>query len=163
MARNVEMKDWETPEALELLKSVSSMTMEQIATQVIGLKSRTTLYRWCLKSEAISKALTQKVDEETRREVEAELKKNCFDRKMKVKTKKQVVDRDGVVHELEETKEYVIPGDFRAQAYLLNNRAPGRWSQKPVALDEAGAAEIASFIPVMDRMEVPEEGTAQDG
>ena len=73
MARGVKIEDWETEEALALLKSVSSLTMEQIAKKVIGLKSRRTLYNWCRKSEAINKALQQKVDEETRREVEAEV------------------------------------------------------------------------------------------
>ena len=56
MARGVKIEDWETEEALALLKSVSSLTMEEIATKVIGLKSRRTLYNWCRKSEAINKA-----------------------------------------------------------------------------------------------------------
>ena len=109
MARGVKIEDWETEEALALLKSVSSLTMEEIATRVIGLKSRRTLYNWCRKSEAINKALQQKVDEETRREVEAEVIKSCFDRKMKVKTKKQTLDRDGVVHDLVEEREIALP------------------------------------------------------
>lgn len=155
MARGVKIEDWETEEALALLKSVSSMTMEEIATRVIGLKSRRTLYNWCRKSEAINKALQQKVDEETRREVEAEVIKSCFDRKMKIKTKKQALDRDGVVHNLEEEREYVIPADFRAQAYVLNNRAPGRWSAKPVA--EVDETAVAGFIPVPNLMDEPKD------
>lgn len=145
MARGVKIEDWETEEALALLKSVSSLTMEEIATRVIGLKSRRTLYNWCRKSEAINKALQQKVDEETRREVEAEVIKSCFDRKMKIKIKKQALDRDGEVHDLVEEREIALPGDFRAQAYVLNNRAPGRWSQKPVV--ETEDEEYVGFIP----------------
>ena len=145
MARGVKIEEWETEEALALLKSVSSLTMEEIATRVIGLKSRRTLYNWCCKSEAINKALQQKVDEETRREVEAEVIKSCFDRKMKIKTKKQALDRDGVVHDLVEEREIALPGDFRAQAYVLNNRAPGRWSAKPVV--EVADEEYVGFIP----------------
>lgn len=166
MARNVRMQDWETPEALATLKSVASLSMEEIATKIIGLKSRSTLYRWCVKSELIANALTQKIDEDTRREVEAELRKNCFDRKMKIKTKKQVVDRAGIVHDLEETREYVIPGDFRAQAYVLNNRAPGRWSQKPMAEAESGG-NYAGFIPApeVEAVVMPgdERGAVTDG
>ena len=161
MARRVKIQDWETPEALEILKAAASLSMEEIATKIIGLKSRSTLYRWCVKSESINRALTQKIDEEKRREVEAELLKSCFDRKMKVKTKKQVLDRDGIVHDLEEEREYVIPADFRAQAYVLNNRAPGRWSQKPVS--EAGDGQMPiGFIPVFDRIEPKEEGTVSN-
>lgn len=160
MARGVKIEDWETEEALALLKSVSSLTMEEIATKVIGLKSRRTLYNWCSKSEAINKALQQKVDEETRREVEAEVIKSCFARKMKVKTKKQALDRDGIVHDLEEVREYVIPPDFRAQAYVLNNRAPGRWSQNPVA--EVDDTAVAGFIPVPDLMDEPDEDAGED-
>lgn len=158
MARGVKIEDWETDEALELLKSVSSLTMEEIATKIIGLKSRSTLYKWCRKSERINKALQQRVDEETRREVESELIKSCFDRKMKIKTKKQALDRDGVVHDLVEEREIALPGDFRAQAYVLNNRAPGRWSQKPVAETGDGQMPIG-FIPVFDRIEPDEGGT----
>lgn len=161
MARGVKIEDWETDEALALLKSVSSLTMEEIATKVIGLKSRRTLYNWCRKSEAINKALQQKVDEETRREVEAEVIKSCFDRKMTIRTKKQVLDRDGNVHILEEVREYAIPGDFRAKAYVLNNRAPGRWSQKPVAESGEGQLPIG-FIPVFDRIEPDEGGNNAD-
>lgn len=161
MARGVRIEDWETDEALALLRSVASMSMEEIATKIIGLRSRTTLYNWCRKSEAINKALQQKVDEETRREVEAEMIKNCFDRKMKVKTKKQSLDRDGVVHDLVEEREIALPADFRAQAYVLNNRAPGRWSAKPVA--EAGDGQMPiGFIPVFDRIEPEEGGTNAD-
>lgn len=161
MARGVRIEDWETDEALALLRSVASMSMEEIATKIIGLRSRTTLYNWCRKSEAINKALQQKVDEETRREVEAEVIKNCFDRKMKIKTKKQALDRDGVVHDLVEEREIALPADFRAQAYVLNNRAPGRWSAKPVV--EAGDGQMPiGFIPVFDRIEPEEGGTNAD-
>lgn len=158
MSRKPRIEEWETEEGLATLRAFSSMSMEEIATKVIGLKSRTTLYNWCRKSEAINKALQQKVDEETRRGVEAELIKSCFDRKMKIKTKKQALDRDGVVHDLVEEREIALPADFRAQAYVLNNRAPGRWSAKPVA--EAGDGQMPiGFIPVFDRIE-PDEGGA---
>jgi AcrR family transcriptional regulator len=160
MARGVRIQDWETPEALDRLRAVSALTMEQIARDVIGI-NKTTLYRWCARSESISQALQQKVDEETRRKVEAELIKSCFDRKMKVKTKKQTLDREGNVHDLVEEREIALPADFRALAYVLNNRAPGRWSQKPVAESGEGQLPIG-FIPVFDRIEPDEGGTNAD-
>lgn len=159
MARGVRMQDWETPEALAILREASELTLEQIATEIIGI-SRATLHKWCVRSEAINHALEQKIDEDIRRGVEAELIKNCFDRKMTVKKTKQALDRSGNLYALEETKEYVVPGDFRAQVYFLNNRASGRWSAKPVLQEGGGEAEIA-FMPVPDVME-PETAGEDD-
>ena len=86
--------------------------------------------------------------------------KNCFDRKMKIKTKKQALDRDGVVHDLVEEREIALPGDFRAQAYVLNNRAPGRWSAKPVV--EVDDTAVAGFIPVPDLMDEPMDDDGEE-
>ncbi|MBQ4112992.1 MAG: hypothetical protein IJD38_09375 [Clostridia bacterium] len=156
MAKRVQMRDWETPEALAILKNASALTVEQIATQIIGIRKET-LYRWCVKSEAIGNALSWQIDEDTRRGVEAELRKNCFDRKMTVKKTKQVLDRSGNLFDLQETKEYVIPGDFRAQTYFLNNRAPGRWSAKPMAQEDGGGDTGSAFLPVPEVMAETEE------
>ena len=82
---------------------------------------------------------------------------SCFDRKIKVKTKKQTVDRNGVVHDLEEVREQVIPADTRAQRFVLTNRSPGRWQEKVTVEADAEAVAIASFIPVQARMETPGE------
>ena len=156
MGKRVRIEDWETPEGLALLRSMAKLKLEEIAG-IIGI-SRTTLNKWCLRSESINDALRQKLDEETARRVEKAVIESCFDRKVKVKIMKQVVDREGVVHDLEEIKEQVIPADTRAQAYVLNNRAPRRWSQKPVV--EAGDGQMPiGFIPVFDRIE-PDEGGA---
>ena len=159
MANGSKMKDWETPEALEILKGASELTLEQIATEIIGI-SRATLRKWCVRSEVINRALEPKLDEDFRRGVEAELIKNCFDRKMVVKKTKQTLDRSGNLYALEETKEYVVPGDFRAQVYFLNNRVPGRWSTKPAMQEDAGEAE-AAFMPVPEVME-PEAAGEDD-
>ena len=159
MAKGSKMKDWETPEALAVLKEASELTLEQIATEVIGI-SRATLRKWCVRSEVINRVLEQKLDEDIRRGVEAELIKNCFDRKMTVKKTKQTMDRAGNLYALEETKEYVVPGDFRAQVYFLNNRASGRWSAKPVLQEDSGEAETA-FLPVPEVME-PEAAGEDD-
>lgn len=160
MARGVKMEDWETEEGLAILKASASLTMERIAKEVVGLQDRTTLYRWCKKSPKINEALTQKLDEEHRLKVEEAQLKACFDHKVKVKSKRQALDRDGIVHNLVDEKEVVIPADTRAQQYYLNNRNPGRWSQKPVA--EVDDTAVAGFIPVPDLMDEPDANAGED-
>lgn len=145
MGKRVRIEDWETPEGLALLRSMAKLKLEEIAG-IIGI-SRTTLNKWCIRSESINDALRQKLDEETARRVEKAVIESCFDRKVKVKIKKQVVDREGVVHDLEEVKEQVIPADTRAQRFVLTNRSPGRWSERPEPVDEDGAVG-AAFIPI---------------
>ena len=161
MARGVKLEDWTTPEALEELKSIAKLTLVDIAAY-IGVNV-STLRRWRKQSQELDEAIQQKVDIEERKKVQQALYEACFDRKVKTVTKKQVLDRAGGVHDLVEEKTTVIPADVRAQKFYLTNRHPARWQEKVTVEQDAGAAEIASFIPVMDRMEVPEEGTAQDG
>lgn len=151
MGKRVRIEDWETPEGLALLRSMAKLKLEEIAG-IIGI-SRTTLNKWCIRSESINDALRQKLDEETARRVEKAVIESCFDRKVKVKIHKQVVDREGVVRDLEEVKEQVIPADTRAQRFVLTNRSPGRWSDKPEPVDEDGALG-AAFVPVTERAEL---------
>ena len=114
------------------------------------LLKREELDAWCKKSPAIREALTQ-YDKQRSIEVEAAVFEACFDKKIKTKIKKQSLDREGNVHDLEEVRETVIPADVRAQKYWLNNRNPERWSEE-TASDEG--QEVVSFIPVPDRMSV---------
>ena len=102
------------------------------------------------------------MDIEDRKKVQEALLQACFDRKIKTVNKKQVVDRDGVVHDLVEEKTTVIPGDVRAQKFYLTNRHPARWQEKATVAQETEEG-VVSFIPVMDRMEVPQEGMSGDG
>ena len=151
MGKRVRIEDWETPEGLALLRSMAKLKLEEIAG-IIGI-SRTTLNKWCIKSESINDALRQKLDEETARRVEQAVIESCFDRKVKVKIKKQVVDRGGVVHDLEEVKEQVIPADTRAQRFVLTNRLPRRWADKPEPAEDDGAVG-AAFIPIPPEAEL---------
>lgn len=160
MARGVNIEDWTTPEALDELKKIAKLTLKEIA-DYIGI-SVSTLRRWRKQSQEFDEAIQQKVDIEERKRVQEALLQACFDRKIKTVNKKQVVDRDGIVHDLVEEKTTVIPADVRAQKFYLTNRNPARWKEK-VTVEQEGGGEIASFIPVMDRMEVPEEGITQDG
>ena len=68
--------------------------------------------------------------------------------------KKQMLDREGNVHDLTEVKEIALPADIRAQKYWLNNRYPERWSERPESSEEGG--DVVSFIPVPERL-VPDE------
>lgn len=159
MARGVNIADWTTEEALEELKSVSKLTLKEIAAY-IGI-SESTLGRWRKQSEAFDEAIQQKVDIEDRRRVQKALLDACFDRKVTTVSKKQVLDRDGQVHDLVEEKTTVIPADVRAQKFYLTNRSPARWKDKPEAVAEEGA-EITAFIPVVDRMDAPTEYDGED-
>ena len=161
MGRRVKIEDWETPEALELLRSMAKLKLEEIAG-LIGI-SRSTLNKWCIKSESINEALRRKVDEETARRVEQAVIASCFDHKIKVKTLKQTVDRNGVVHDLEEVREQVIPADTRAQRFVLTNRAPSRWQDKVTVEADAETAQLISFIPVPEILENPAKGTDGNG
>jgi transcriptional regulator with XRE-family HTH domain len=155
MARDVKIEDWTTPERLAELRGVAKLTLAEIATY-IGI-STTTLRRWRKQSEAIDEAIQQKVDVNERKKVQAAMYDACFDRKVTTITEKQVMDRNGKIHTLTEVKTTVIPADVRAQKFYLTNRYPARWKEK-VTVEQERPEELASFIPVPERMTIPEEG-----
>lgn len=159
MARGVKLEDWTTPEALEELKSIAKLTLVDIAAY-IGINV-STLRRWRKQSQELDEAIQQKVDVEERKRVQQALYEACFDRKVKTVTKKQVLDRAGEVHDLVEEKTTVIPADVRAQKFYLTNRHPARWQEK-VTVKQETETEVAAFIPVLDRMDVPEEAAVSD-
>ena len=159
MARGVNIEDWTTPEGLAELKGVAKLTLKEIAAY-IGI-SPTTLRRWRKQSEAIDEAIQQKVDVEERKKVQAALYESCFDRKVTTIIEKQVVDRFGDVHDVKEVRTTVIPADVRAQKFYLTNRHPARWKEK-VTVEQERPEEIASFIPVPERMTIPEEGAPDE-
>jgi len=154
MARGINMSDWETEDRLAELRALSGHTLVQIAGH-IGV-SESTLKRWCKKSEAIRDALKQ-YDKQRRIAVENAIYDACFTRKVKTVIKKQVLDRDGVVHDLIEEKVTVIPADVRAQQYWLKNRDPDRWKDVPKPAEDDTGRVIVGFVPVPERMGVPEE------
>lgn len=144
MARGVNIEDWTTPEALEELRKIAKLTLNEIA-DYIGV-SVSTLRRWRKQSQEFDEAIQQKVDIEDRKKVQEALLQACFDRKIKTVNKKQVVDRDGVVHDLVEEKTTVIPGDVRAQKFYLTNRHPARWQEK-VTVEKESEGTYIGFIP----------------
>ena len=147
MARGVRIEDWETPEGLELLSKWATLSMTEIAKRM-GI-SRATLTRWCEKSKPIRDVL---YDKEMCEAVEEQVYACCFDRVKTVTTKKQVLDKMGVVHTLTETKEVALPADGRAQRYWLNNRNPNRWRDKvEVAVEASEGGTLA--LPVVDLIE----------
>lgn len=162
MARGIEMKDWETPEALAKLKSWSKCSKTEIARR-IGI-SRATLDRWAAKSAKINNALVQG-DARHCNEVEDSLYTSCHDRMVVEVTEKQVlgkdgrplVDDDGRPVTTVETKQRWIAGDPRAQQYYLERRNPNRWPSVAPVEDEGKETEVVGFIPAPDVMEPPEQ------
>lgn len=152
VARNNHIEDWTTPEALADLKKIAKLSNKEIA-DYIGI-STSTLRRWRALSDEIDEAVTQKTDRVTRAKIEDSLEKSCFEHKAKLKSQRQVLDREGNVHTLEEVKEVLVPADVRAQQYYLKNRLPARWRDR-VEVTVDGTGEVAAFIPVPDRMSVP--------
>lgn len=134
MGKRIRIEDLETEEKLAELRAMTKYTIPEIA-DILHIH-RSTLYRWIRKSEAIKTALTIQFDRESVLNVEHAMYDACFDRPVKVKITKQVLDREGHVHDLTEIRESVIPADVRAQKYWLNNRNPDRWKDKPVAEEE---------------------------
>ena len=161
MARGIEMKDWETPEALAKLKSWSKCSKTEIARR-IGI-SRATLDRWAAKSTKINNALVQG-DVQHCNEVEDSLYTSCHDRMVIEVAEKQLIgkdgkpmmDDDGKPVTVKEVKQRWIAGDPRAQQYYLERRNPNRWPEAvKVEDDEAGKDEVIGFIPAPDVMEEP--------
>lgn len=153
MARGIKIEQWETAEKLAELRSLAKCTLTEISAH-IGIH-RSTLDSWCKKSPAIRDALTQ-YDKQRAAAVEAAIYDACFDRKKKIKITKQAVDRFGDVHDLEETKEVIIPADVRAQKYWLNNRNPERWTDRPTAIAQDGEC-VSAFIPIPEMLPDEEE------
>lgn len=125
MGRDARIEDWDCPEGLELLRKWAGMDLESIAANM-GI-TRTTLSRWCKKSDAIRAVL---YDRKMCKAVEKEVYANCFDRTKVVPYTEQVMDKNGNVQTLTKEKVVVLPADFRAQKYWLNNRNPERWKEK---------------------------------
>lgn len=164
MARGIEMRDWETPEALVKLKSWSKCSKTEISRR-IGI-SRATLDRWAAKSAKINNALVQG-DVQHCNEVEDSLYTSCHDRMVVEVTEKQVIGKDGrpMVDEngkpvmTVETKQRWLAGDPRAQQYYLERRNPNRWPEAVKVEDEGKETDVIGFIPAPEVMEAP----AQEG
>lgn len=151
MARGVSIEDWDCPEGLELLSKWATLDLTEIAKR-IGI-SRATLGRWCKKNEHIRAVL---YDREMCEKVEKEIYKCCFDRVKTVTCTKQVLDKEGNVHELTEVKQVALPADGRAQRYWLNNRNPARWRDKvEVSVEQHEGGTV--ILPAVELIESEDE------
>ena len=147
MARGVSIEDWDCPEGLELLRQWSGLDLGEIAKRM-GI-TRTTLSRWCKKCDAIRAVL---YDRKKCEAVEREVYASCFDRTRVVKLQKQVLDKNGEVKTLIEEKAVVLPADFRAQKYWLNNRNPDRWKEKvEVSVDAVSGGTVE--LPIAEMLD----------
>lgn len=144
MARGLSIEYWESPEGLDELRSLAGGTLADIA-KAMGI-SRPTLDRWCRRSDAIRAVL---YDREMCEAVEKEVYKSCFDRTRVENLEEQVLDKNGEIKTLIKQKVVVIPADFRAQKYWLNNRNPDRWKDKvEVAVDTSSGGMLT--LPVAE-------------
>jgi transcriptional regulator with XRE-family HTH domain len=144
VARGVSIEDWDCPEGLELLRKWAGLDLGEIARRM-GI-TRTTLSRWCKKSDAIRAVL---YDREMCEAVEKEVYASCFDRSRTVTYSEQVLDKNGNVQTLTKEKVVVLPADFRAQKYWLNNRNPERWKEKmEVSVDAVSGGMVT--LPVAE-------------
>lgn len=147
MARGVSIEEYTGGEGLERLRQWATLDLGEIARR-IGI-TRTTLSRWCKKSDVIRSVL---YDREKCEAVEEEVYKCCFDRTRKVEIRKQVLDKNGEIQTLIEDKVVVLPADFRAQKYWLNNRNPDRWRDKmEVSVDSDRGGTV--MLPIADMID----------
>lgn len=152
MARDTCIEDWTSEEGLEQLREWAVLDLGEIARRM-GI-TRTTLSRWCKKSDAIRAVL---YDREMCEAVEKEVYASCFDRSRTVQYTEQVLDKNGQVQTLVKEKVVVLPAEFRAQKYWLNNRNPDRWKDKvEVAVDSVSGAAVA--IPAVELLDEDEGG-----
>ena len=159
MARGVRIEDWDCPEGLALLREWSILSLEEIAKHM-GI-TRTTLSRWCEKSDNIRAVLYDPVK---CAKVEKAVYDSCFDRVKEVVIKKQVLDKQGQVVELVERKQIALPADGQSQRYWLKNRNPNRWRDKvEVAFDQNSSDSGTVVLPdvVFDEMEGEKKGKAE--
>lgn len=60
-------------------------------------------------------------------------------------------------------EEVHVPGDLRAGAYFLNNRAPDRWREHPVDAEEAQPAGGVVILPaVLSSPRPPDDSEAEE-
>ena len=152
MAAKKRMKDWEGEAELAELRTLSHLSFGGVAEHM-GITTAT-LKQWCRKSYAIHDALPQYQRQMTL-EVENAVLDLCFGQVKNSRVKEQKLGKDGSLYDLVEEKEEHAQGDLRALKYWLNNRDPERWRDKPSPAEEADDEDVASFIPVPDRMDVP--------
>lgn len=143
MARDNHIKDWETEERLSMLRAVSDQSQAKIA-DFIGI-APSTLGEWKKKSKKIKAALSQD-NVERSINVKNSIYRACNDRIMPVVEEEILYDEKGnIVGKKVKKKQVVIPASFAAQRYWDTIKAEDN-------------KELASFIPVPERMTIPEEG-----
>ena len=72
-------------------------------------------------------------------------------------TGKKTCEREELLPGVEEIH---VPGDVRAAAYFLNNRAPERWCEHPNTAEEAG--EVTGIVEI-PAVAADKEGSDEDG
>lgn len=140
---------WLEPENLTLLKGWrrDGLDMKQIAAN-IGIK-RQTLYDWCTKYKDIADALKKGTDV-SNYEVENSLYKSAvgFYVTEQEQTEIQGFDANGEPRTTvtKHQRRRYIPPNLGAMCFILKNRLPEKWRDRPVVEDNRALETLANIL-----------------
>ena len=136
---------WLEPENLTLLKGWrrDGLDMKQIAGN-IGIK-RQTLYDWCTKYKEIADAL-KKGNEICHFEVENSLYKSAIGYDVTETEQTETVYPDGTKVVVKRAKKRHIPPNIAATIFILKNRMPEKWRDRPIVEDNRALDALANIL-----------------
>lgn len=140
---------WQEPEQLTLLRGWrrDGLSMQQIAKN-IGIK-RQTLYDWCVKYKDISDAL-KKGTEVSNYEVENAMFKSAVGYYVteQDQTEIQGFDEHGEPRTTitKHQRRRYIPPSLGAMCFILKNRLPEKWRDRPVVEDNRALDMLANIL-----------------
>ena len=136
---------WLEPENLTLLKGWrrDGLDMKQIAGN-IGIK-RQTLYDWCTKYKEIADAL-KKGNEICHFEVENSLYKSAIGYDVTETEQTETVYPDGTKVVVKRAKKRHIPPNVASICFILKNRMPEKWRDRPIVEDNRALDALANIL-----------------
>lgn len=161
MAKGLYQK-WQEPDNITLLKGWrrDGLSMQQIADN-IGIK-RQTLYDWCTKYKDISDAL-KKGTEVSNYEVENSMYKSAvgFFVTEVDQTEVQGFDANGEPRTTitKHQRRRYIPPNLGAQIFILKNRLPEKWRDRPVVEDNRALEMLENILEETKRAAYEDDST----
>lgn len=136
---------WLEPENLTLLKGWrrDGLEMKQIAAN-IGIK-RQTLYDWCTKYKDISDAL-KKGNDVCCYEVENALYKSACGYDVTETEQTETIGPDGSRTVVKRARKRHIPPNVASIIFLLKNRMPEKWRDRPIVEDNRALDTLANIL-----------------
>ena len=144
MAKGLYQK-WLEPENLTLLQGWrrDGLEIQQIA-EIIGVR-RQTLYDWCMKYKEIGDAL-KKGDEICLYEVENKLYKRAVGYDVTEVDQTETTTPDGLVTITKHVRKRHIPPDLGSICFILKNRRPEKWRDRPIVEDNRAIEMLANIL-----------------